>query len=99
MSSSDMRSYLRQLESESQLRHVEAPLSIGPGNQDMQPLMRALCDIDSAGFDRKLIFDDLDRATDFRAQKTDKTVDKISVEMLRQIQRRKHLGKRSQNVR
>lgn len=44
MSSADMRSYLQQLDSEGQLKHIDAPLSVGPGNADMQPLMRALCD-------------------------------------------------------
>ena len=43
MSSADMRGYLRQLDSEGQLRRIDVPLNVGPGNADMQPLMSYVC--------------------------------------------------------
>ena len=44
MSVGDMRSFLQQLEADGQLRHVGVPLHTAPGNSDMQPLMRYVCD-------------------------------------------------------
>lgn len=43
MSFKDMRGYLKQLEAEGQLQHIDVPLQVSHGNSDMQPLMRYLC--------------------------------------------------------
>lgn len=44
MSNADMRGFLQQLEQEGQLKRIGAPLSVKRGNEDMQPLMRYVCD-------------------------------------------------------